>query len=132
MLQALVVDDDQEIRDALRAVLVDEGYAVAVAHSGAEALAMLRQMPAPVVVLFDYLMPAGDGLHLLASVAEDATLQRGHAYVCLAARPRQMLPAPFIALMDRLDVPFVAKPFDLQTVLTIVDASARRLSAGPP
>lgn len=47
----LVVDDDAEFRDLLNEVLIGEGYEVAEACDGAEALLALHQVPFDAVIL---------------------------------------------------------------------------------
>jgi len=64
MKRALVVDDKEENREYLSALLRGHGYEVAVAKHGAEALMLARQQP-PGVVISDLLMPVMDGYTLL-------------------------------------------------------------------
>src|SRR5262245_22329913 len=61
----LVVEDFPDTREGLRRVLVAEGYDVAEARDGREALDYLRDKPAPAVVLLDMLMPVVDGWRFL-------------------------------------------------------------------
>jgi DNA-binding NtrC family response regulator len=60
----LIVEDDPEMRDLLRKVLEKEGYRVAVACNGPEALAALDGARFDLVVT-DMLMPHDGGLELL-------------------------------------------------------------------
>lgn len=60
----LVVDDEQNARQALRTLLVEEGYEVAEAADGEEALGLIGGF-APYVVLADVRMPKMDGITLL-------------------------------------------------------------------
>jgi CheY-like chemotaxis protein len=62
----LVVDDDPLIRDAVRELLSEEGYAVQVAEDGLEALERLSQMGPPALILLDLRMPRLDGWQFLA------------------------------------------------------------------
>ena len=57
----LIVDDDEEIRVTLRILFEDEGYNVREAPDGAVALAILRAVPYPLVVLTNHNMPRLDG-----------------------------------------------------------------------
>ena len=57
----LVVDDHQDTRDLLFVILKTEGYDVALAADGDEALAAYREHPADVVLL-DMFMPRKDGV----------------------------------------------------------------------
>jgi two-component system response regulator PilR (NtrC family) len=69
--QILVVDDEQSMREFLAICLRRAGHDVAIAQSGAEALAKLRAKPADVVVT-DLKMPGGmDGIGLLAAIQEE-------------------------------------------------------------
>lgn len=65
----LLVDDEEGIRTVLSLVLADMGHDVRTAANGNEALALLHDRPAD-VVLTDVRMPGMDGLALLAAVRE--------------------------------------------------------------
>ena len=56
----LVVDDEPEIRSLLNDLLKDEGYAVKLAKSGAEAIAAVAT-DAPDLVMMDVKLPDQDG-----------------------------------------------------------------------
>src|SRR5262249_10919323 len=49
----LVVEDDEDVREAMRSVLEDEGHRAATADNGQSALAVLRGGLRPCVVLLD-------------------------------------------------------------------------------
>ena len=59
----LIVDDDPRITDLLRRVLAYEGYSVASAASGSEALNRSLEWPPDLVVL-DIMLPGLDGLEV--------------------------------------------------------------------
>lgn len=52
----LVVDDDPDIRDALRELLEEEGYAAVEASDGLDALRYLGTNPPPSLILLDWNM----------------------------------------------------------------------------
>ena len=60
----LVVDDDQELRENIREILDDAGFAVTVAASGEEALDCLERQPFDVILL-DLIMPGLGGKEVL-------------------------------------------------------------------
>jgi len=60
----LVVDDERDIRELLRDILVEEGYAVTTAADGASAQRVARDDP-PDLALIDIWMPDIDGITLL-------------------------------------------------------------------
>lgn len=69
MPRVLVVDDDSQIRCALRAALERGGYDVQEADSGSEALRKSTDDPYD-AALVDYQMPPPDGLEVLARLRE--------------------------------------------------------------
>ena len=73
MTRVLVVDDRDDNRDLLRALLQGHGHAVEEARHGAEALAKARQSP-PDLVVSDLLMPVMDGFTLLRQWKADVQL----------------------------------------------------------
>jgi signal transduction histidine kinase/CheY-like chemotaxis protein len=67
--EVLVVDDDAATRDVLRRTLAREGWTVAEAQDGYEALALLeRSTPPPAVVVLDLIMPGMDGFQVLEAI----------------------------------------------------------------
>jgi two-component system, NtrC family, nitrogen regulation response regulator NtrX len=65
----LVVDDEEAIVSSLSSILQDEGYEVAVAKSGGEALKTYMADP-PDLMLLDIWMPDMDGLETLRRIKE--------------------------------------------------------------
>ena len=57
----LVVDDDRDIRETLQEILEYEGYGVATANNGADALTKARHEH-PRLILLDLFMPVMDGV----------------------------------------------------------------------
>jgi CheY-like chemotaxis protein len=70
----LVVDDDDDVRESIRCVLAEEGYNVACASDGAEALDHLRTGSRPDLILLDMMMPRMDGSQFRAAQLEDPAL----------------------------------------------------------
>lgn len=68
----LIVDDEPDIRTLVSEILEDEGYAVAVAGSVAEAWEQRRQRFFDLILL-DIWMPDGDGISLLKEWGEAGT-----------------------------------------------------------
>jgi CheY-like chemotaxis protein len=63
----LVIDDDAEIRAMLTRAIALEGYAVATAANGSEALALLQRGLRPAVIFLDLTMPVMDGWQFMAA-----------------------------------------------------------------
>lgn len=72
----LVVEDDEDVRDAIATALFDEGYEVQTAGHGQEALELLRGRgpdDQPCLILLDLMMPVMNGWQLVEALrAEDA------------------------------------------------------------
>lgn len=115
----LVVDDDADIRETISLVLEDEGYVVASAANGAEALAYLRAHPAPNVILLDLMMPVMDGTTFRHQQMRDPALERIPVVVISAS-------GNIRAQAEALEATsFVQKPISLDTLLDTVANYAR-------
>ena len=69
----LVVDDDEDFREGVRAELERKGYQVEEAREGQEALGMIQQKP-PLLVLLDLQMPVMNGRELLTRLRQSDEL----------------------------------------------------------
>lgn len=128
MAAVLIVDDDAAIREALHELLEDAGYDVREAADGVVALRALRSSEEPLVALMDLKMPRMDGHELLGTVAADPHLARRHAYILVTANADTQTPA-FARLLSQLAVPVVAKPFEIDDILSLVAAAAGKVAA---
>jgi DNA-binding response OmpR family regulator len=69
MKKVLVVDDEESIRELYRADLSDEGYEVALAVDGRQALVLLESF-LPNLVTLDIKLPDIDGIEVLRRIRE--------------------------------------------------------------
>lgn len=83
--RVLVVDDDRDLRDAVETALRVEGYGVATAAEGQEALDRLRDGFDPCVILLDLMMPVKDGSQFRAEQLRDPSLARIPVILCSGA-----------------------------------------------
>jgi len=70
----LVVDSDPEVIDLLRAALTPEGYRVASAPNGRDALDYLRSHAETCMILFELQLPVMDGVRFRAAQLRDRSL----------------------------------------------------------
>ncbi len=70
MPKLLLVDDDELLRELLQMQIEVEGYDVAVAENGAEAIDLLRRERCDAVVL-DLMMPVMDGMRFMRTLAQE-------------------------------------------------------------
>jgi signal transduction histidine kinase/CheY-like chemotaxis protein len=71
----LMVDDDADIRHALRPIIEREGYSLVEAENGVAALEKLRRDTRPDLILLDLEMPVMDGWGFLAERERDPALR---------------------------------------------------------
>jgi two-component system nitrogen regulation response regulator NtrX len=110
----LVVDDEPGIRQSLRGVLEDEGYAVDAAASGEECLAMLPGAGFELALL-DIWLPGLDGMEVLSRIQEMPLPERpevvvisGHGSIEAAVK------ATKLGAFD-----FLEKPLSIERVLVV-------------
>jgi CheY-like chemotaxis protein len=71
----LVCDDEEVLRQLLRATFESEGYDVLEARDGLEGVARARENR-PDLIVIDMMMPGGSGLHALRELRQDASLRQ--------------------------------------------------------
>src|SRR5262249_12681890 len=126
MATVLLVDDEPDIRAALRRMLEDKGHDVLEVADGVEALHMLQYARHPVVVLLGLPLPLLGGVGVLGPVAADRRLAARHRYTLITGRSRS-LPTFFATLLTRLHVPVLRMPFDVEELGVLVASAARTL-----
>jgi CheY-like chemotaxis protein len=121
----LIVDDDADIRFVISELLSDEGYTVAQAANGREALIYLQTAkPLPCVILLDMMMPLMNGWDFLHARQRDRVLQAIPVVLISAFRELAEAAAP-LGVQGAL-----AKPLDLDRLLATVQQYCP--SAPPP
>jgi K+-sensing histidine kinase KdpD len=115
----LVAEDDPEARELLLLLLEGGEYSLLEAADGMEALDLLRSEQ-PDLLITDIVMPRMDGYELVRRLREDDRTAHTSVIFCSASyherEVREM--ARSLGVQSTL-----AKPFDHQTVRTIVDAT---------
>src|SRR6476659_1318338 len=76
MSTVLVVEDDDDLRDVVLQTLERNGFAVAGARDGQEALDWLAREPLPHLILLDLMMPRMSGWEFRRRQLADARLAR--------------------------------------------------------
>jgi two-component system response regulator MprA len=122
-MRILVVDDESAVRESLERALRLDGYEVAVAGDGREALDTLAQR-APDAVVLDVLMPRIDGLELCRLLRG-----RGDRTPVLMLTARDAV-ADRVAGLDAGADDYLVKPFALEELLARLRALLRRSSPG--
>jgi CheY-like chemotaxis protein len=123
MARVLIVDDDQDIRDAVRFILEDVGHEVLDASDGETALQLLRASQQRMIVLLDLLLPQLNGIDLLKAVIADPLLKERHAYVLMSA-DSATLRQQAEPLLAEVSAQVVGKPFDMDNLLAMIAQAA--------
>lgn len=130
--RVLIVDDDQDIRLALRALLRDAGYEViGEAPDGMKAMALVEKHK-PSIVLLDILMPGTSGLDVLVEVLEGFPLTKV-VMISSDATSDHVTTA-----LERGASGFIVKPFNFNNVLKNIEralveaAAAAKLAKAQP
>lgn len=126
MPSILVVDDDSAFTDIISLILTREGYQVAAASSGREAIAKLPQVT-PELIISDVEMPEMTGFEMLKAL-QDNPLHRHIPVILMSARR--------VSTADRVDGlslgsdDYLLKPIVPQELLARVRAVLRRTEIG--
>jgi CheY-like chemotaxis protein len=126
-VRVLVADDDVDIRQTLRTVLEDEGYQVDEASNGKISLELIRAATVPYVVVLDLMMPLLGGAGVLRAISQDERLALRHA-ILLVTASTYAIEAALGELLQRLQVPLIRKPFDLDLLVFCVQKAAERIA----
>jgi CheY-like chemotaxis protein len=119
----LVVEDDPELLHSLSEVIESEGYGVACARHGLEALGRLRGGVRPSVILLDLMMPIMNGWQFRYEQRQDSDLAKIPVVVVSAKSDSQQHAAWLEA--DG----YISKPIDLKILF---ETLARYCSSGQP
>jgi two-component system KDP operon response regulator KdpE len=124
MTRVLVVDDEPQIRRALRTSLEAHGYQVATAGTGEEGVLAAAET-APDLVLLDLGLPDLDGTQVIERVRSFSEVP----VIVLSVRDRQ---ADKVAALDAGADDYVTKPFGVEELLARLRATLRRTQGEEP
>lgn len=121
--QVCVIDDDEDIREALRFVLELEGYGVVEAKDGDEALRRVREAcPRCSVILLDLMMPHASGWDFRRRQLEDPDIADVPVIVLSGAHGLAKSAAELNASG------YLQKPIDVTQLIAMIE----RHRASPP
>jgi len=116
MATILIVEDDEDTREALRDVLANEGFDVRASPGAREAIAEVSRPDAPGLVLLDATMPGMSGAELLDWMGKRKQLDK---------IPVVLVSADTTCPVHERAVELLRKPYDLEDLLRV----ARRFCA---
>lgn len=119
----LVVDDDENVTNMLRRALSFEGYAVATARDGADALKKTLEF-APDLVVLDIMMPGIDGVEVCRR------LRAGDPQLAILMLTAKDAAADQVIGLDAGADDYLVKPFTLEVMTARIRALLRRKEPG--
>lgn len=119
----LLVDDEEKVLDFMSSFLQREGFLIATAHTGIEALAKAKQIK-PAVVVLDWMMPGMNGLDVCRELRKNSKV----GIIMVTAKSDEV--DKIIGLESGAD-DYIVKPFSLRELLARIRAVLRRLNDSP-
>src|SRR2546430_1763636 len=120
MGKILVVDDEKDVVEMIKYMLVKEGHSVLEAYDGHEGLALARS-ERPELIVLDVMMPKMDGYTMTTHLLEDSTT-RDIPVVILTAKG-QMRNAFEMSSNVKF---YMEKPFDPKDLMQNLQAALKR------
>lgn len=111
----LVVEDEENIRESVAALLEVEGYEVETADNGAQALAVLKNGPPVSLIFLDLMMPQMDGWAFRARQLNQPELQDIPVVVLSGARRIE------IEVANLEPAAVLRKPVSIQELLEVIE-----------
>lgn len=109
----LIVDDDENIRNTMKAILEDEGYLVDTAESGGEAVQKTQKTNYNIALL-DIRLPDMEGVELLKLIKEGVPRTRK---IMVTGYPSMQ---NAIAALNKNADAYLIKPVDIENLLSAV------------
>ena len=112
----LIVDDNADVRLSLADILVNDGFKVATAKNGVEALKYLESHDHPDLILLDLKMPVMDGYDLMENIRKSSELRRVPVIIISGEVDEARIRA---LAMDKLEL--MEKPIDFKKFVDTVE-----------
>ena len=119
MYKIMLVDDEEELRQAIEQLLVSNGYAYVGAKDAAEGLAMLAREK-PDLLLLDVMLPGTNGFDLCERIRREG----GRVPIIFLSAKNDIVDKSIGFRLGGDD--YVTKPFDAAELLLRIDANIRR------
>jgi CheY-like chemotaxis protein len=127
MQNILIVDDEPDVRDALKRVLDLAGYSVRTAANAMDALAELERAPVDVVIT-DIIMPKINGVQAIESICKAfptiriIAISGGGSFGITAYQPMAITTTAYLVAAQNAGAQLVlAKPFESVELIQAVE-----------
>ena len=120
--RVLVIEDDDDVRDALLVLLHAHGWPSVGVTTGAQAMALLKQGLRPQAIILDLMLPGATGLEFRAEQLSDPDIAAIPTIVVSAVVQGESVRRALHA------TEFLPKPIDIDRLVDII----RSYDPGPP
>ncbi len=124
MPKLLIIEDDEDLRKALKLSLKEQGYEISTASTGPKGLEKARRNEFDLIIL-DLMLPGLDGLSLMRALRQTSQIP----VLMLTARSSEM--DKIIGLESGAD-DYLTKPFSLGELVARIRALLRRSRVSAP
>lgn len=119
----LLVDDEEKVLDFISSFLKNEGFEIATAQSGKEALEKIKTMN-PSLVVLDWMMPNMNGLDVCRKIRKRSKV----GIIMVTAKSDEL--DKIVGLEVGAD-DYITKPFSLRELLARIRSVLRRIGDNP-
>lgn len=127
MASILIVDDEEDIRDALQMILESVGYDVKVSSDGNEAVKFQRKEPADLIIT-DIIMPGKDGVSTIKEIRQEfphtriIAISGGGGVHSTEYIPEAITTTAYLAAAKEVGADLIfTKPFERMDLIKAVD-----------
>lgn len=119
----LLVDDEEKVLDFMSSFLQNEGFEIATAQSGSEALDKIKSVN-PSIVVLDWMMPNMNGLDVCREIRKKSKV----GIIMVTAKSDEI--DKIVGLEVGAD-DYITKPFSLRELLARIRSVLRRIGDNP-
>ncbi|HEY4972364.1 MAG TPA: response regulator [Steroidobacteraceae bacterium] len=126
MNDILIIDDEDDIREALRRVLERAGYRIRTAEDGADGLTKMQQRAADIIIT-DIIMPKLNGVETIAAMRERyphariIAISGGGNFGVTDYQPDAITTSAYLAAANKAGAHIIlTKPFDSADLLKAI------------
>ena len=127
MCSILIVDDEEDIRDAMKMILERAGHHVQIASNGAEAIEFQRREPVDLMIA-DIIMPEKDGVSTIKDIRQQypgikiIAISGGGGIDMSDYKPESIATSAYLAAAKQAGADFVlTKPFERKELIKAVE-----------
>jgi CheY-like chemotaxis protein len=127
MSNILIIDDDEDIRDAMQLILEGAGHEVRIASNGNEAIELQRSEPADLIIT-DIIMPEKDGVNTIKEIRQEfpgirvIAISGGGGLDLLTYKPEAITTSAYLSAAEKAGADLIfTKPFERKDIIQAVD-----------